>query len=413
MGREELKAGERAVLRGSVTKAVLAVVKGVVGFATGSLPLLADAVNSGVDVIVTGTSWISLRISQRNADRDFPFGYYKVENLASLMVAVAILVASVDLLIKGVRSIDSPSETSDPLLVILAASASAIISFLLARYLSSEGRKSNSPSLNAIARDTLSDALASSAVVVAVVFAMNDIPYAEGVISVAIALLILRIAYITGRDAVLALLDVSPDKQVEEALRRIALATPGVRGVGAILMRKAGPVIHGTMVLFADRSLDVHRANDVAMSVERAARNEMRELESLIVRMEPFRPNVLRIGVPSDEDRGLGSRVSGSLGRASYIHVVEMGAETRHLKTLSNPGREREVRSGLAMAKMLCEERLDSVLTAEVGEIAFHSLRDCFIDLYRVEDGTVREAVERMREGVLKRIDGPTKESGE
>ncbi|MFP4545658.1 MAG: cation transporter, partial [Methanomassiliicoccales archaeon] len=83
-GSGTLRAGENAAGVATLTKLFLTVVKGLVGFLTGSVALLADALNSGVDVIVSSVSWVSLRLVQRSPDEEFQYGYYKVENLAAL-----------------------------------------------------------------------------------------------------------------------------------------------------------------------------------------------------------------------------------------------------------------------------------------------------------------------------------------
>ena len=62
-----LRTGENAAGVATLTKLFLAVVKGLVGLFTGSVALLADALNSGVDVIVSSVSWVSLRLVQRNS----------------------------------------------------------------------------------------------------------------------------------------------------------------------------------------------------------------------------------------------------------------------------------------------------------------------------------------------------------
>jgi len=86
-----LKRGERAAKISSLAATLLLFSKGLVGTLSGSIALIADAVHSLSDVSTCLAVWFGLRFAQKKPTEAFPYGYYKAETLASLVVSVVIL----------------------------------------------------------------------------------------------------------------------------------------------------------------------------------------------------------------------------------------------------------------------------------------------------------------------------------
>jgi cation diffusion facilitator family transporter len=412
--RGRLRAGEKAAGVATGTKLFLAVVKGWVGMFTGSIALLADALNSGVDVIVSSISWASLRLAQRNPDEEFQYGYYKVENLAALVISGFVIYFAITLGIEGWESFSHELEITAPAAALAVAALSAGVCFVLMRYLTAVGRRVNSQSLIALAKDTLADVLSSSIVFLAIVATVYRVPYVEGVVSIAIALLVLKVGLETAKDATFSLLDVSPSKEIEQKIREIAKEVEGVRGVKILKMRKSGPIIMGDISITTMGDLDVARAHAIADEVERRAKEGVDCLEGLDVHIEPCIPKRRRVAIPTLEDRGMISRVSHSLGRAEFIIVVDVGDEKPSVgKTIMNESREEKVLAGLSLSKSLVGEGVSTVITMSIGEVLFHALRDSYIEILQTRGDTVSEVIEALERGELEHISAPTRESGE
>ena len=101
MGVEEkvdrLKEGEKTA--GIVTGItfLLALVKGLIGFLSGSVILMTDALHSAADSTTGFASWLGLKISQRKPNEKFPYGYYKAENLATFYICLHLVYACRDI----------------------------------------------------------------------------------------------------------------------------------------------------------------------------------------------------------------------------------------------------------------------------------------------------------------------------
>lgn len=94
--KNNLKKGEKAVIYSSIINFLLAVVKGIVGFLSGSIALIADSIHSFSDIVASLAVYIGLKLSMRKPDEKFPYGYYKIESFASLIISVIIVVTGIE-----------------------------------------------------------------------------------------------------------------------------------------------------------------------------------------------------------------------------------------------------------------------------------------------------------------------------
>ena len=129
-----LKKGEKASAITTVFTVLLAIGKAIAGIFSGSLVLITDALHSGVDVLPIFASWFGLKISQREPDEKFPYGYYKAESITTLFVSLFILYAGFEFLREGFSKLFVFPSISYPLLAGGAATSSIVISFFIAAW---------------------------------------------------------------------------------------------------------------------------------------------------------------------------------------------------------------------------------------------------------------------------------------
>lgn len=93
-----LRTGEQAAKVSIATMILLASGKYVASVMSGSIALLADAINSFSDIFSSLAVWAGLRLSQREPTEQFPYGFYKAETLAMLLVSVIIIASGAEIL---------------------------------------------------------------------------------------------------------------------------------------------------------------------------------------------------------------------------------------------------------------------------------------------------------------------------
>ena len=115
--------------------------------------------------------------------------------------------------------------------------------------------------------------------------------------------------------------------------------------------------------------------------------------------------------MPIEKDEGLNSLMFNHFGRAKkfiFINLEKGRIKDYYIK--ENPYQEKEIRAGLNTALLVVKEKIDSVITQEMGPISLHTLRDNIVDVYWASDGRVKEIVEKFIQKKLKPLKKPTKE---
>jgi len=408
--RENLKRGENVAAYATVVTFFLFVGKMIAALLSNSVALLGDAVHSFSDIFVVLASWFGLRIAQRDPDERFPYGYYRVETLVGLVVACIICVAGAELLLESISQILEPSEVKKVVLASGAALGSIFVSFGLFLFLKRTGKEIGSQALLVTARDKKVDILASTLVFVSIMFSGIGVLHVGGIVGLGIAVLILKEGIMSAKDTILILLDAWTDPKILKAVQRSITQTEGVRELKELKLRKSGPYIFGSAVVGVTGSLDTKRAHEITEKIDKELKRAVKELDEFTVHVEPARGEKFQIGVPVNERRGLASRISSHFGRARYHLIATVNKGTiEGVVIKENPYMQKEVRAGLAATKQILKEKIDVLLTKQLGEISFHTLRDGFVDLYKTNAETVEDALRLFLDGKLQRMERYTR----
>src|SRR3990167_4224896 len=94
MDKEDLKKVERIIFISAIVLVIIGLVEIFVGNLSNSIGLIADGIDSISDSVISFMVGFGLRISRRKADSKFQFGYYRVETLVSMMVALIMIIMS-------------------------------------------------------------------------------------------------------------------------------------------------------------------------------------------------------------------------------------------------------------------------------------------------------------------------------
>lgn len=407
-----MKESERAALTTTIVTIFLALGKGIAGILSGNLVLLTDGVHSAADIVPIFASWFGLKIAQREPDEKFPYGYYKAESIASLFVSLFIIYVAIEFSFRGFNKLFQLSSVSHPLVAGVVAGSSIVISFLIARYQKRIGKKTNSQSLIANSKESMMDVYSSVLVFVAIILSYLNIRYIEGGATMLIALLILKVGFDSVKDSVYALMDISPRGDIEKKVISVIGNISGVEGYQDLKLRKSGPFVFGEVTVKIRKSVDVDRAHDIADKLERNLKENIEPIDSFTTHIEPYKMVKSRIAIPVKDDNGIKSEVSDHFGRAPYFLIVSLDTDKKTIdgwEVIENKYEDKAVRAGLNAANLIVKEKIDSLLTCEIGDISFHTLRDHIIDIFRCEKGKAESIVKKYLSDELKKLSEPTK----
>lgn len=408
---EVFQKGRRATIISALLTILLAVIKGVVGFISGSVVLLGDAVHSAADSLSSFAAWFGLKISQKKPTQKFSYGYYKAENLTAFLISGLIILAGLLIVRESLGKFTEISQLNIPLIAVGAAVVDALVMFAIGTYEMKVGRKINSQSLVADGRESRLHLLSSSLVLIGLLAGWLKIPYLEGIMGLLISAFIFQAGFSSAKDSIFALMDVSPEKDKEDQIKKILSGIPGVSSFEGLKLRKSGPFIFGEVKANIGKSLDVKKAHEISENIEQEIKKKVGSIDSFTVMVSPSGSDQQKICLPIEEDKGLDSLTFSHFGRAKqfiFINLEKGQIKEHYLK--DNPYREKEVRAGLNTALLVIKEKVDSVITQEIGPISLHTLRDNLIEVYSASGGSVKEIAEKFIQQKLKPLKEPTKE---
>lgn len=279
----------RSAQVGLLTNAALALIKLLAGIFGHSYALVADALESTLDVFSSLIVWGGLRISSRSADESFPFGYGKAEPLATVVVALLLLGGAVSIALHAVREILTPHHAPAPftLGVVLAV---VFVKEILFRRVFVVGLEVESAAVQADAWHHRSDAITSAAAALGIAVALIGGPGWEEADDWA-ALVAAAVIFFNGvrilRPAVADLMDRTPDREVIGRIHDAARAVPEVRAIETLKVRRSGLGLYVDIHVEADPEMPLRESHIVSGKVKTAIRREVPTVLGVLVHMEP------------------------------------------------------------------------------------------------------------------------------
>ena len=189
---------------------LLFAVKFALGVAIGSISLMADAFHTLSDVLTSVVVLIGFKAAGRAPDEEHPFGHGRIENIATLVIAILLVVVGVDFLAQSARKLIRPMPVAGTIPIAAILLLSGAVKELMASFSIWLGRRIDSKALVADAWHHRSDAVASVLVALAIVGALFRLYWLDGLFGVGVSLLIIYTGFDVGRSAANPLLGLSP-----------------------------------------------------------------------------------------------------------------------------------------------------------------------------------------------------------
>ena len=300
---------------------VLTALKLAVGLLTGSLGMLSEAAHSGLDLVASVITFASVRIAERPADRDHPYGHGRVENLSATLQGLLLLATAGWIVYESVVRLfvhPVPVDTTPWAFVVMGSSIA--IDFWRSRMLLAAARKFHSAALEADALNFRADMYSSSVVIVGLALTLvgerlTAVPWlakADAAAALVVAVMIIRLSGGLAARAIGVLLDRAPE-DLAHRMTEAVTAVPGVVGSHEVRLRESGNRLFADVVVTTGRTTSLAEAHELTERIEAAMRAIEPRTETL-VHVEPMRTDTesaaeriravaLRLGVSTHHDQ--------------------------------------------------------------------------------------------------------------
>ncbi len=285
---------QAVTIGGAVGNLVLAGFKLLAGILGKSSAMMADAIHSISDLVSDVVVLVMVRISSKGVDKDHDYGHGKYETLATVIVAVMLLIVGGELMLGGidkVRTVINGDELEQPGSIALWASLVSIaVKEFLYQWTARVGKRVNSPAMITNAWHHRTDALSSIGSAIGIGGAMllgGKWVVLDPIVGCVISVFIIIIAIKMAMPALHELTEGSLPEDVENDIVSIIESTDGVENVHALKTRQNGPVIILSAHIVVDPNITVSEAHKITVDAETAVREKFGKETLISIHIEP------------------------------------------------------------------------------------------------------------------------------
>jgi cation diffusion facilitator family transporter len=286
---QQYNKGIEATLRSILVNIILVVVKGIAGIFGNSYALIADAIESMSDVLSSLVVWLGLKVSAKEPDEDHPYGHGKAEPLATIVVAIALLVFAIIIAVESLKQIMHPHQLPKLYTIFVLAGVIIVKEFMF-RYSSSVGTEIGSSAVKADAWHHRSDAISSLVAMVGISVAIiggKGYESADDWAALLASVIIVYNSYQIFRPAFDEIMDMAPSTELVKEIRIIAGNVTDVSGIEKCFIRKMGLYYYVDIHVMVNGHFSVKHGHDIAHKVKDEIKLHKKMVYDVLVHIEP------------------------------------------------------------------------------------------------------------------------------
>lgn len=262
--------GKLAGIVGIVCNVLLFAGKILAGWISGSIAVLADAVNNLSDASGNIVSLVGFKLSEKKPDKKHPYGYARYEYLAGLSVSVMIVAIGISLGKESIEKIVSPEITTFSWLTVVILVVSILVKLWMSFFNRFIGKKIDSDALIATSVDSRNDVLSTAAVLISTIIgALTGIAVVDGIMGVLAAIFIIWSGIGLVRETVSPLLGESPDPTLVMRIEKKVMSYDAILGMHDLIVHDYGPGHQfASLHVEMDASRDPIKSHDIIDNIE-------------------------------------------------------------------------------------------------------------------------------------------------
>ena len=380
--------------------------KVVAGYITNSVALLADAFNSLSDTLMIVAIFLALRVMTKKPNGVFPYGYFKLEDVITLLMSIGFIVLSISIIVRGIDIIMTGYyATKDFEVAAMVEIVAGVLSFFFAMRQKRVARKANIISLELSARDLQIDTVAAFFVAINIILNnYYNFPF-EGYATVIVGILVITTAYRGAKSSLKNLLDVWDRPELIARIRDIINKYPPLKA-GPIRLRRAGPFILGDAVVYAPEEMRLEDIDDIVEAIEEEIYSIIPDMYDLVINVEPLEePKIIcAIPVVGGDER---SRIPDKFEDADSFIIMAVDPKRKtaeYVGTMDNIFKRRR-NPEVKICKALVGYNVDCIIARDLEETSFELFKAYSVDTYITRKRYMDEAIQEFIDDKLKIVE--------
>ena len=289
--------GVLASIVGIFCNVFLFILKFVVGLVLHSVSVTADAFNNLSDAGSSIISFVGVKMAEKPADKDHPFGHGRIEYIAALIVSFLVLEVGFTFLKDSFGKIWNPEELNFQMVSVVILVLSVAVKLWLGLFNRKLGEKINSKVMMAVFTDSMGDVVTTGATILSILFFGLTGINIDGIVGAGVALVVMWAGIGIARDTLEPLIGEAIDPEVYEQIKKFVESYDGIEGTHDLIVHNYGPgrsmaSIHAEV----PNDVDIEQSHEIIDRIEREAAKQMGLF--LVIHMDPVEmkdERVLRI----------------------------------------------------------------------------------------------------------------------
>lgn len=386
---------EKVSIISTIVNFLLAALKLGLGLSMNSIAIIGDAISDSLDVFSSFAAYLGIKIAKKPPDEKHPYGHFRIESLAGLIVTFLLFFSGVWILYEAVVRFIEPEKVSFTFWAVGLMALSIIVNEAMARIKFYYGHKYESISLVADAEHSRADVISSFGILIGIIL-MKYFIWADAIIAMFIGFYVIWKSFNIGKEITDSLLDVA-NKDVEVRIKRICLEDK--IDISGLKTRKIGGVNFAELKIKLDPKLEVGRASEMIKVLENKLLRDISKLKYVIISIEShkikrsaivpnfgkkmyFRGGVERIGPEKSGKRTIisieGNEIAKFFGAEQYLIIDKASGKILKRETIQNPYFEKGFAHGVKFAKAVSA---DIIITKEISPNAKARLESFNIEI--------------------------------
>jgi len=337
---------------------------------TNSLALQADAFDSLTDIIMAIASLIGLIYSNKKPNEKFPYGYYKIENIISLIISLFLFYTAYNIIIQAASEIYLYIIGSMKVIFITPSTfifllVFLLISILLTFYLKIVGKKTKSPIIQAEASEKFYDVFISIAVILGFISALYNLILIDTILGLLISVFIIKGGYDLFITSTKTLLDAVIDFESRTELYSLIKKFPMVRDIDKLEIRSYGRYIFLEIDICLKKELHLTQIDTLKNLISYEIQSKFSQIFKIIIITRIKEKQVIKISVPLINNKDLDSEIATHFGEAPFFAYLEIFPEQNGILSgyniFTNKFKNIEKRKGILISEWLTSEKIDKL----------------------------------------------------
>ena len=284
---DKFKATKTAGILGIFGNIFLLIIKALIGFASHSQAMIADAANSASDIFASLLTFVGNKIASEPSDESHNFGHGKAEYIFSLFISISMIVASAKLLLDSFTSLISGSKLEFSVWLVVVCVVTIIVKLSLFIYTRKIYKQYNNILLQANCKDHRNDCFLTSFTLISILLSLAGIYWFDGVVGIGISAWICYTGVKIFIESYNVLMDISIDEKTKNIILDLATSYKDILKVGDLYSTPIGDKYIVFLTIFVDGNISTFESHNLADSIEQDI-SRLENVDKAIVHVNPM-----------------------------------------------------------------------------------------------------------------------------